>query len=201
MTPEQYYFPYLFNLEAFNGKLGTFALSARICYDKETGMPEQLLISSITGGKILISVPFGATLMLQEDKLLYWETDTNQVDIVELGLEGLNEDPWVLNTKIDLATLHIGKNHYRTYLDTGCIVTFTRKDSITYNKASYEQFAIVIIEKEQVNIIPFDWFNIANSQYDYTWPATARLDPAGAKLYGQGMRMPLFCIDLDRAVL
>ena len=103
MTPEQCYFPYLFSLEAFNGKLCTFSLSAAIRYDEDTGMPEQLLISSITGGNILLSVPFGATVMLQEDKLFYWETDTNLVDIVEVGLEGLTEDPWVLNTKIDLA--------------------------------------------------------------------------------------------------
>jgi hypothetical protein len=201
MTPEQFYFPYLFNLEAFNGKLRTFALSASIRYDEDTGMPEQLLISSITGGKILLLVPFGATLMLQEDKLVYWETDTNLVDMTELSLEGLNDDPWMMNTKIDLATLHIGKNEAKTYLDTDHIVTFARKDSIIYNKASYEQYAIVIIQKEQVNIIPFDWFNKTNSQYDYTWPATARLDLAGGKLYGQGMRMPAFCIDLDRTSL
>ncbi len=201
MTPEQYYFPYLFNLKIFNGQLTPFGLSAAISYDKETGMPEQLLITNIKGGKTFLSIPFGTTLMLQDDRLVYWETDTNLVDIKELNLEDLNDDPWMMNTKIDLATLHIGKNEARTYLDTDRIVTFARKDSITYNKASYEQYAIVIIEKEQVNIIQFDWFNKSNSQYDYTWPATARLDLEAGKLYGEGMRMPAFCVELDKARL
>ncbi len=201
MTPEQFYFPYIFSLEAFNGKLIVFSLSASIRYDEDTGLPDQLLIQSSTEKKTFLSIPFGTTLMMQNGKLFYWETDTNLLDIVEVGLEGLTEDPWVLNTKIDLATLQIGKNKCRSYLDTESIVTFARKDSLTLNKASYEQYAIVIIEREQVNIIPFDWFNNSNSQYDYTWPATARLDATGAKLYGQGMRMPAFCVDLDRNTL
>jgi hypothetical protein len=201
MTPQQYYFPYLFKLDAFNGQLHPFQLSASVRYDQETGMPDQLLIGSITMEEIFLSIPFGATLMLQEDKLAYWETDTNLVNIVELSLVGLTADPWLLNTKIDLAALQIGKNEFRTYLDSSYLVTYSRKDSLTYSKASYEKFCIVIIEKEQVNIIPFDWFNKSNSQYDYTWPVTARIDLAGGKLYGQGMRMPAFCIDLDRTWL
>lgn len=201
MTPEQYYFPYLFNLDAFKAKLSPFSLSANIRYDDETGMPDQLLVSNISGEKILLSIPFGSTLMIEGARLFYWQTDTNLVDLVEVGLEGLQEDPWLLNTKIDLSILQIGKNEMLTYLDTGYIVTFARKDSITYNKASHEKFAIVIIEKEQVNIIPFNWFNKTNSQYDYTWPATARFDKATGKLYGQGMRMQPFCVELEKTCL
>lgn len=201
MTPGQYYFPYLFKCDAFNSKLHPFALTASIGYNEADGMPHQLLISSTKGGNALLSIPFGATLMLHDHKLVYWETDTNLLDITELSLEGLQEDPWLLNTKIDLTALHTGRNEFNTHLETDCIVTFARKDSIVSDKASDEQFAIVIIQKGQVDILPFHWFNKLYSPYDYAWPATARLDFSAGKLYGEGMRLQPFCIDIDKSVL
>jgi hypothetical protein len=139
--------------------------------------------------------------MLEDDKLFYWETDTNLVTVNQVSLNNLNVDPWVLNTKIDLSSLQLGKNKFATHLDIEYLVTYARKDSLLYNEDHCEKFAIIIIEKEQVNILPFDWFNTSSSEYDYVWPATARLDLYNGNLYGQGIRMADFCVELDTAWL
>lgn len=198
MTHEQYYFPYLFRLENFRNGLSPFGLTAIVHCDEETSMPDRLLLCRVeAAAKPLLSLPFGTTLMIANGRLLYWETDTNLLDISEVILNELTDDPWIMRTKIDLALLAIGKNEFSAQLDTAPLVTFARKSSISYNKASYEQYAVVIIQKEQVTIIPLDGFNKANSQYDYTWPAIARLNLDTGKLYGEGMRMPPFCITLS----
>jgi hypothetical protein len=78
-------------------------------------------------------------------------------------------------------------------------VTFVRKEDLTYHQEYFERFAIVIINTSDINIIPFDWFNKTGGDYGYVWPATARMEKN--RLYGQGMRMANFSLELDKACL
>jgi len=199
MTPTQYCFPYFFTLQAFNKELSSFNLASSVTYDKKSQMPESLLLTEQRSTDVLLTVPFGATLMFESDKLFYWKTDTNLIDIVQVELSTLIEDPEVRNTKIDLSKFELGSSNIRTYLDVNQLVTYTRKDSVTYNQDYYENYVIVIIERERINLIPFDWFNKTGGDYGYVWPATARLDEV--RLYGQGMRMANFTVELDKACL
>jgi hypothetical protein len=199
MTPTQYFFPYFFTLQAFNKELSSFNLASSVTYDKKSQMPESLLLTEQRSTDVLLTVPFGATLMFESDKLFYWKTDTNLIDIVQVELSTLIEDPEVRNTKIDLSKFELGSSNIRTYLDVNQLVTYTRKDSLTYNQDYYENYVIVIIERERINLIPFDWFNKTGGDYGYVWPATARLDEV--RLYGQGMRMANFTVELDKACL
>jgi hypothetical protein len=199
MTPTQSYFPYFFQLDTFNKELASFDLSSFVTYDEKAQMPESLLLKKQTSKNPLLTIPFGATIMLERNKLFYWKTDTNLIDIVQVDLLNLNEEPELLNTKIDLSLLQFGKNHVRTYLDVDLLVTYARKESLTYNQDYYENFVIVIVEREQINLIPFDWFNKTGGDYGYVWPALARVD--NGKLYGQGMRMDKFTLELDKACL
>lgn len=201
MTSDQHYFPYLFNPENFNADLKRFDLTSYVRNDDKEQIPEALLIKKKNQASVLLSVPFGATLMIQDDKLFYWETDTNLVNISQVSLDNLTADPWILNTKVDLTLLHLGKNSIASHLDIAYLVTYARKDSLQYNEDYCEKFAIIIVEKEHINILPFDWFNTASTEYDYVWPATAKLEIDSGKLYGQGMRMADFCIELDKACL
>ena len=139
--------------------------------------------------------------MVQGDKLFYWQTSNNQIDITQVSLFNLAEEPEIVNTKVDLERLHTGKNTVRTYLDIEYLVTYTRKDSITYDQGYYEKFVILLIKKEQITIMPFDWFNKTAGDYGYVWPATARLDQEKGILYGKGMRMSDFCVKLDKSCL
>ena len=199
MTPTQYYFPYFFQLDTFNKGLASFHLSSFVTYDEKAQMPECLLLKKQSSKDPSLTIPFGATIMLERNKLFYWKTDTNLIDIVQVDLLSLNEEPELLNTKIDLSQLQLGKNHVRTYLDVDLLVTYARKESLTYNQEYFENFAIVIVEKETINLIPFDWFNKTGGDYGYVWPALARVH--NGKLYGQGIRMDNFTVELDKACL
>ena len=150
MTPTQYCFPYFFTLQAFNKELSSFNLVSSVTYDKKSQMPESLLLTEQRSTDVLLTVPFGATLMFESDKLFYWKTDTNLIDIVQVELSTLIEDPEVRNTKIDLSKFELGSSNIRTYLDVNQLVTYTRKDSLTYNQDYYENFVIVISDQAPV---------------------------------------------------
>ena len=199
MTPTQYYFPYFFHLDAFNKELASFNVLSFVTYDEKVQVPEGLLLKKKTSKDPLLKIPFGATIMLERNKLFYWKTDTNLIDIVQVDLFSLNEEPELLNTKVDLSHLQIGKNYVRTNLDVDHLVTYARKEGLTYNQDHFENFIIVIVKREQINLMPFDWFNKTGGDYGYVWPALARVDKG--KLYGQGMRMANFTVDLDKASL
>ena len=198
MTPTQFYFPYFFILDKFNKTLLPFGLFSYSIYDEETKMPNELIISlkkDLDNLKSnLLTIPFGSTLMIEMNKLFYWETDTNQINITQVELPTLFENPEILNTKIDLTKLDLGKNNVDTYLETDSLVAYVRKEDLTYQQEYFEKFVIVIIERNQVEMIPFDWFNKTGGDYGYVWPATAQFDRKNNLLYGQGMRMPDFKI-------
>ena len=199
MTPTQYYFPYFFHLDNFNKEVKPFGLAASVTYNNKTEMPDMLVLTRKNSKNVLNSIPFGATLMVQGDKLLYWKTDYDFLDITQVHLDDAASTPKQLQERIDLMEYKIGHNEFANNLELRDFVTFVRKEDLTYQQDYYERFVIVIINKNDINVIPFDWFNKTGGDYGYVWPATARMDKN--KLYGQGMRMDNFTVDLEKACL
>jgi hypothetical protein len=199
MTPVQYFFPYFFHLDKFNKELKPFQLYSDVTYDSKTKMPDSLILSNQGSKDVLLEIAFGTTLMVQEDKLLFWKTDYDLLDISEIQLGNLTGPRNPLNQKIDLLKFNLGHNQIDLDLNLSDFVTFVRKEDLKYQLDYYEKFVIVIINNDDINIIPFDWFNKTGGDYGYVWPATARLDKT--KLYGQGMRMNNFTVELNETCL
>jgi hypothetical protein len=201
MTPNQHYFPYFFQLDTFNKELKTFGLSSLVTYDSKTQLPNTLLITQLGATLELLSIPFGATIMIQDNNLFYWQTDYDRIDIKQIALATLAETAIIQDFKIDLLRFSLGRNHMETKLDLNDLVTFVRKKDLKYDQDYYDQFVIVLLDKQVINIIPFDWFNKNGGDYGYVWPAIAKLDKKKCKLYGQGMRMKDFTIELEESCL
>jgi hypothetical protein len=199
MTPTQYYFPYFFHLDDFNKEVKLFSLTASVTYDSKSEMPDKLLITKTGSHDVLLSIPFGATLMIQGDKLFYWKTDYDLLNITQVQLDDTTTTLKQVNESIDLLKFKIGHNELATALDLRNFVTFVRKEDLSYQQDYYERFVIVIINNSDISIIPFDWFNKTGGDYGYVWPATARMDKN--RLFGQGMRMANFTVELDKACL
>ncbi|MFN0081544.1 MAG: hypothetical protein ACKVOM_03425 [Ferruginibacter sp.] len=207
MTPTQFYFPYFFNLDKFNKTLSSFGLSSYVTNNEKTKMPQDLIItekkalSFFKSKTTLLTIPFGATLMVQNDKLNYWSTGYDTLDITQIQLAKLADTPIILTRKIDLLKFSLGHNKFDTDLDLNSFVTYIRKENLKYDQEYYEKFVLVFINKDDINILPFDWFNKTGGDYGYVWPATAQFDKERNKLYGHGMRMGDFIIDIDKASL
>lgn len=200
MTEPQHYFPYFFNINTFNKDIKSFGLTSYIAYNSSTQLPEDLLISRHGSKEALYTIPFGATIMIQGDILFYWKTDYNLIDMTQVKLNQIGSGNF-LSSKIDLTGLSVGHNSVNISLELQNIVTFVRKKELKYQQDYYENFVIVIINKADIDIIPFDWFNKTGGDYGYVWPATAQFDRERNKLYGQGMRMNDFVIDIGKGSL
>ena len=170
-------------------------------------MPQDLIItekkalSFFKSKTTLLTIPFGATLMVQNNKLIYWSTDYDALDIKQVELSSLSNTPITTNKKIDLLKYSLGHNKADTEIDLNDFVTYVRKEDLKYDQDYYEKFVLVFINKDDINILPFDWFNKTGGDYGYVWPATAQFDKERNKLYGHGMRMGDFTIDIDKASL
>ena len=170
-------------------------------------MPQDLIIikkkalSFLKSKTSLLTIPFGATLMVQNDKLLYWSTDYDTLDITQIQLSSLSDTPIKTNKKIDLLKFSLGHNKADIGLDLNDFVTYVRKEDLKYDQDYYEKFVLVFINKDDINILPFDWFNKTGGDYGYVWPATAEFDRDRNKLHGQGMRIGDFVIDIEKASL
>ena len=165
-------------------------------------MPEDLIIQKTDFGSLkssisFLTIPFGATLMVQEDKLNYWSTDYDTLDISQIQLSNLSEPSIIINKEINLLNFSLGHNKINTGLDLNDFVTYVRKESLKYDQAYYEKFVLVFINNDDITILPFDWFNKTGGDYGYVWPATAQFDKERNKLYGHGMRMGDFTVDID----
>jgi hypothetical protein len=207
MTPTQFYFPYFFNLDKFNETISPFGLSSYVTNNEKTKMPEDLIItekkalSFLKSKKPLLTIAFGETLMVQNDKLNYWTTDYDTLNITQIGLSHLAQTSISVNEKIDLLKFSLGHNKIDTRLNLNDFVTYVRKEDLKYDQDYYERFVLVFINKDDINIVPFDWFNKTGGDYGYIWPAIAQFDKKRNKLYGQGMRMGDFTVDIDEASL
>jgi hypothetical protein len=135
--------------------------------------------------------------MVQESNLVYWKSDYDTLDITQLELNRRETDLKPRECKIDLSKLSLGHNKPEVDLDLKDFVTYVRKSDLKYEEEYYERFVFVIINSNDIRLIPFDWFNRNGGDYGYVWPATARID-SDNKLHGQGMRMSDFQIDIDK---
>ena len=207
MTPRQYYFPYFFDLTSFNKELAKIGLMSYVITNDKIKMPGELVIvkrhflNFKKTKKSLLTIPSSVTLTVQNNKLFYWTTNHNLLDIVQADFADLEKGPEILNTKIDLIKLNVGKNALNSFLDISILPAFARIDTILYDQHYYENFAIILVKPENITVIPFDWFNKTSGDYGYVWPATAIVDEKNSKLYGQGMRMNDFTVDIRAASL
>ena len=173
MTPTQFYFPFFFHLDKFNKTLSSFDLSSYVPNDEKTKMPQDLIIiekklfSFLKSKNTLLTIPFGATLMVQNDKLIYWSTDYDTLDITQVELSSLSNTPITTNKRIDLLKYSLGHNKADTELDLNDFVTYVRKEDLKYDQDYYEKFVFVFINKDDINILPFDLFNKTGGDYGY----------------------------------
>ena len=200
MTPQQFYFPYFFNLDEFKQIIHPFGLAADVQFD-EKGIARGLAIIKrkflqyFSSKEIMLVLPFGATLMVREDKLWYWDTDYNTMDLYQVSLSYLTTGAEILHEHIALS-LSSFRHESASGLEISELVTFVRLKELRYDLDYYDQFAIIMIDGNTSRIIPFDSFNRNGGDYGYVWPALARFDLAAFKIYGSGMRMSDFIIDL-----
>jgi hypothetical protein len=108
MTPTQHYFPYFFYLDIFNKDIKAFGLSSSFTINNKTNLPDTLSILKHDSQDAILTIPFGANLMIDGDKLLYWTTDYDTLDITQIQLIQLESSTRLLNKKIDLTSLSPG---------------------------------------------------------------------------------------------
>lgn len=207
MTASQFYFPYFFDLDKFNNLLAEFGLSSYLTMDDKIKMPKELVVTKknflnfLKPKSPLLTIPFGATLMVQNDNLFYWSTGYDKIDITRIDLKNPVDTVISSSQKIDLLQYSLGHNKFDNNLDLREFITYVRKENLKYDQDYYEKFVLVFINKNDINLIPFDWFNKSGGDYGYVWPAIAKFDKEKSKLYGQGMRMSDFAIDIEKACL
>ena len=204
MTSEQYYFPYFFNQIELNNSIKKYGLNTLVIFDTKTEMAKELIITKrekfnlFRKEKQILKFPFGTILMIVDDELIYWNIDEEVIDIVKINLIELSQNIESMNSKIDISKMNLGNNTYQTYLGLNNFVTFVRKNDLKYDLDYYENYVIVIINIENIKLIPFEKFNKTGGDYGYVWPAIARIDILNKKLYGKGMRMTDFEFELNQ---
>lgn len=208
MSPIQYFFPYFFNQEAFNTQLQQFGLSSYIIYNTDGSLKSVKVIKlgSFQAFKKLIDyveMPHWTIFMIQKNKLIYWTTDSNHLKITQVNLSDLNlRDTRPLNAELEINTIDnlelaiTNLGHIPGEMVLEDFVTFVRMKEIQYEQDYCDNYGIVRISGTNVSITPFDWFNKKGADYGYVWPAVAQLDESGKKLFGRGMRMADFVVDL-----
>ena len=202
MSPQQYHFPYFFNLKRFNKLLRAFNLSSYIAYDDK--MPKELILTkrkfllfNKEAQAQLLAIPFGYIIMITNNDLYYWDPNKDKLTVNKVNLGLLYNTQDVMNDMFDIDALTIGLHNVDTTIVYNDFVTFVRKNDLKYDQPYFEQYIIIIMNGSTLEILPFEWFNKVSGDYGYVWPAIARLDRAQNKLYGQGMRMTNFIVDLD----
>jgi len=204
MTPEQYYFPYFFNQIELNNSIKKYGLNTLVIFDKKTEIAKELIITkkerfNLFGKeKQILKIPFGTILMIVDDELIYWNIDDEIIDIVKINLTELSQNIESMNSKIDISKMNLGNNTYQTYLGLNNFVTFVRKNDLKYNQEYYENYVIVIINNENIKLIPFENFNKTGGDYGYVWPAIAKIDIENKMLFGKGMRMQNFELKIEQ---
>ena len=202
MTPKQYYFPYFFNQNELNKSLKEFGLSTKVVIDRKTKMANRLIITETTKFNLfkkeneLLEIPFWTTLMIVNSELIYWKTEEDIIDIVKVDLKELRNAVETQNSVINISTMKIGNNVYQSYLGLNNFVTFVRKSNLKYDQEYFENFVIIIINQQDIKLIPYEEFNKKGGDYGYVWPAILRMDIENKKLYGKGMRMTDFEINI-----
>ncbi len=203
MTSEQYYYPYFFNQLDFNNSIEKFGLNTKAIFDKNTKLAKELIITKKTKFKIfgkekeLLKIPFGTLLMIVENELIFWNVDEEIINIYKINLIQLDENIEPTNSQINVSEMILGTNIHQKKLELNNFVTFVRKNDLKYDLPYFERYVILIIKNEVIKLIPFDKFNKLGGDYGYVWPAIAKIDLESKILYGKGMRMDDFELQIE----
>ena len=182
MTSQQYYFPYFFDLTIFNDSLMTFGLFAKQTINSKTQLPDRLDIFQIETNNSVLTIPFGVTLTISNDAIIYWTMEYDTIDLTKFNLNLPGDIQGTKTERLDLRQFSLGQNKFKSSLDINELVLFARKTELKYNQDYYEKFVIVVIDLDKIEITPFDWFNKTGGDFGYVWPAVARYDRKNRKL-------------------
>jgi hypothetical protein len=192
LTPRQFYFPYFLYEEQFRLLIRPFGLTAEIEVNKTTGMASVLHLKRDGIKKITVQV--WQQLMIDNNgALVIWYKESSKLKVSKYLLNG-NFD--FKEFEFDISTLQIGVNRIENNLSLDNFITFVRSDLIKYENPFCDSFGMMIVTKENVELIPFDWFNKKGGDYGYVWPALAQMDLSNNLLIGEGMRMENFKLEL-----
>jgi hypothetical protein len=193
MTPQQYCFPYVFNEYEFRDAIRLFGLDYEIGFDEKLRMVTSLKLCG-KGGFELVIGSFFCLMFNTNGDLLIWKSNEDEIDITRIFFANGEIDKRAF--KISLNNYKIGENKAQMDYGLSDFVTYVRKSDLKYDLNYYENFCIVIVRAETIDVIPFDSFNKTGGDYGYIWPATARLDFEHNEIKGKGMRMADFTIQL-----
>lgn len=188
----------------FNNSIEKYGLNTLVTFDKKTEMATELIITKrerfnfFRKEKQILKIPFHTKLMIVDDELIYWNINEEIIDIVKINLIELSQNIESMNSKIDISKMDLGNNTYQTYLGLNNFVTFVKKENLKYDREYYENYVILIINNENIKLIPFEEFNKTGGDYGYVWPAIARIDVEKQILFGSGMRMGNFELKLNK---
>lgn len=193
ITPVQYCFPYFFDEKQFKQQIEEFGLLYRLTIDEKNKVFNPLLVFNLSDFSLQINY-FTYLMFDLYGNLIVWNTEEDLISISKINFTDgvVNKFDFTIKLK-DFA---IGKSQLDTDYTLSNFVSYVRKSDIKYELDYYENFAIVIIDGVNINIMPFDWFNKTGGDYGYVWPATAQLDLRSFELKGKGMRMSDFKIQL-----
>lgn len=192
-TPVQYCFPYFFDERQFKRQIEKLDLSYALTINENTDLYNPLSIFNNSGFSLQIDY-FNCVMFDSLGSMLIWNNEEDRIRISKVNL--INGVLKKVDFDISLLDFKQGKNQLDVDYGLSNFITYVRKKDIKYNLQYFEKFAIVIINQNNINIIPFDWFNKTGGDYGYVWPAIAQLDLNSFELNGKGMRMGDFKVQL-----
>ncbi len=207
MTPIHYHFPYFIELSKFNADLAPQRWVARIMppQNKNEGeciLLEPIVVSDEAGKEIpLLRFDFGIFLMVQRHLLFAWRRYEDGLLIRQYDLREVDPGISMLEEFIDIIATEPGRHSRSTSLTYHHFVTFIRKPNLMVREDWYERYVIVLLHEDFISVIPFDSFNETGGDPLYMWPALASLEVESGKLYGHGMRMGSFDVQLELGML
>ena len=202
MTPFQYHFPYFFDLARFNADLAPYHWVARNVQPQSKNESESILLEPTDtkdgSGKQSPSLhfDFGTFLMVHNHLLYAWRRYEDGLLIRQYDLREVNPEISMLEEFIDIMATEPGRQAHTTRMTFHHFVTFIRKPNLIVKEDYYERYVIILLHEEFLTLIPFDTFNKTGGDPLYMWPALATLDPETGKLYGHGMRMGSFTVQV-----
>jgi hypothetical protein len=202
MTPVQYHFPYFIEFSQFDADLAPFQWIARIEIPQNKNESEILVVEpqemkdETRKVSTALRFDFGTFLMVQGHLLFAWRRYRDGLLIRQYDLREADPQISMLEEFVDIAATDPGTHAHSSRLAYQHFVTFIRKPNLTVHEDYHERYVIVMLHEETITIIPFASFNETGGDPLYMWPALATLDPDTGKLYGHGMRMGSFTVQV-----
>lgn len=201
LTPYQHHFPHFLDISRLHADLKPSGLRPVIHLDPNT--KEDVLAlkkTDKTTGDVAsqptITIGAGTFLMVDGAYFYGWQRFTNGLLIRQFKLHEEDIHASMQEDFIDILEYPPGIHHRKSSLRYRHFVTFVRKSNLHVAEDWYERFVILYLHEDQMQIIPMDAFNETGGDPMYVWPALASLNPETMILYGHGMRMGSFQINL-----